>query len=397
MFIGENLLSLRIMHGYSRKQLSEMVDITEQAIWQYENNFTSPKLQVINNLKKIFNVKSKYFYNPDVLSKYSKQNNVNVTNIAYRSKFIHVISKTQSEAKHIEYLDTFVRYITKQVRYPSIKIIQLRDNIIEYIHTTNDDRFTQINYVAKLAREQLEFSSNTNSNLMFLIEKSGVFIFEKAIGEDIDAYSLWTSDDIPYIILGNLKRSAVRRNFDIAHELGHLLLHYQYEFTTLDKKEHKEIEKEANLFASAFLLPEDEFTKDMNHIFHITNPDAYLDLKKKWNTSLQAIGYRASNLQIIEPKSHRNFYAALHRKGYLKIEPLDTELPIQKPMKMKSIIDLVAKNNLIDIQEMIENDWNVDVEFFYTLTGIDPSFFKKYYIQSTDFELGSIVNIPTKQ
>lgn len=397
MFIGENLSNLRIMHGYSRKQLSEMINISEQAVWQYENNITSPKLQTVNDLKKIFKVKSKYFYNPDILSKYLTTSNVNVTNIAYRSKFINVISKTQSEVKHIEYLDTFVGYITKQVRYPSLKIIQLRDKIVEYIQTNNDDKLTQINYVATFAREYLGFDNGTNDNLMFLIEKSGVFIFEKALGEDIDAYSLWTKNNSPYIILGNMKRSAVRRNFDIAHELGHLLLHYQYEFTNFNKKEHKEIEKEADLFASAFLLPEVEFTKDMNNIFHVTNPDAYLDLKKKWGTSLQAIGYRASNLQIIEPKSHRNFYVALHRKGYLKIEPLDTELPIQKPMRIKSIIDLIAKNNLIDIQEMIENDWNTDIEFFYKLTGIDTSFFKKYYPQSTNFELGSIIDIPFTQ
>ena len=35
MFIGENLTNLRIMHGYSRKQLSDMIGITEQAVWQY--------------------------------------------------------------------------------------------------------------------------------------------------------------------------------------------------------------------------------------------------------------------------------------------------------------------------------------------------------------------------
>ena len=44
MFIGENLLNLRVMHGYSRKQLAETIDVSEQAIWQYENYYTSPKL-----------------------------------------------------------------------------------------------------------------------------------------------------------------------------------------------------------------------------------------------------------------------------------------------------------------------------------------------------------------
>lgn len=43
MFIGKNLTNLRTMHGYSRKQLADLLSVTEQAVWQYENGYTSPK------------------------------------------------------------------------------------------------------------------------------------------------------------------------------------------------------------------------------------------------------------------------------------------------------------------------------------------------------------------
>lgn len=393
MFIGENLTNLRIMHGYSRKQLSEKLNVTEQAIWQYENNYTSPKMQIVNDLKSIFNVKSKFFYKNDVLKRYFEPENIPVINIAYRSKIMNVISKTQSEAKHVEYLDSFVNYLTANLTFPTQKIIQLRDEVINYLNTSTDDRKVQINKVAKLARQRLGFRNDTNDNLMFLIEKSGVFIFEKPIGEEIDAYSLWTNQNRPFIILGNLKRSAVRRNFDIAHELGHLLLHFKVEFTNLDRKEHKSVENEANLFAGAFLLPEESFLEDIKSIDYITNPDAYLDLKKKWKTSLQVLGYRAANLGILDSKKHRNFYAALHRKGYLKIEPLDESLPIQKPQKVKSIIDLVAKKGMIDIREMIERDWMAEVQFFYRITGIDLDFFNNYINHDQHFELLNVKEI----
>lgn len=218
-------------------------------------------------------------------------------------------------------------------------------------------------------------------------------MFEKAIGEEIDAYSLWTRNERPYIILGNMKRSAVRRNFDIAHELGHLLLHYRLEFMNLDRKEHKIIENEANLFAGAFLLPAEEFTLDMKYVVHTTNPDAYMDLKKKWKTSLQVLGYRAAHLGIIQPKDHRNFYAAMHRKDYLKIEPLDEIIPLLKPMKIKTIIDLVSKKGLVDIRQMIDNDWKVEISFFYRMTGIDPNFFNQYLTKSLDFDLQNVTDI----
>ena len=378
MFIGENLLNLRMMHGYSRKQIAEMIDVSEQAIWQYENHFTSPKLQNINELKTIFNVKGLYFYREDMLKKYTVTENIPLMNIAYRSSARNVISKTQTEAKHLEYLDAFVNYITEKLSIPTQKIIQLRDKCVNYLNHTNDSRSEQIEIIAKYARDWIGLDNNTNDNLMFLMEKSGVFIFEKAIGEDIDAYSLWTSQDRPFIILGNLKRSAVRRNFDLAHELGHLLLHYKVEFTHLDKDDYKEIEKEANLFAGAFLLPEAAYLEDLKQIQRKTNPDAFIDLKLKWGTSLQVLGYRTVNLGLLSAKEHRNYYAALHRKGYLKQEPLDDIIPIKRPQKVKTIIDLVIKKDVINFEKMLEKDWLIEAEFLYRLTGIDSKFFRNY-------------------
>lgn len=385
--MGENLTNLRIMHGYSRKELSEKLGVTEQAVWQYENAYTSPKVPIVNELKRIFSVKSKYFYEKDKLTEQNNHGNINVMNIAYRSKVMNVISKTQTEAKHVEYLDTFVNYITAQISLPTLKIIQLREDAIQYMNQSQDDRKTQIQYVAKLARERLNLEQTTNENLMFWIEKSGVYVFEKAIGEGIDAYSLWTKEDRPFIILGNIKRSAVRRNFDIAHELGHLLLHYRLEFVNLDRKEHKGIENEANLFAGAFLLPEEEFTQDMQAISQLTNPDQYLDLKNKWKTSLQVLGYRAADLGLMDAKAHRNFYAAMHRRGYLEREPFDQTIPLQTPMRVRTIIDLLANKGLVDIRYMVEKDWKVETSFFHHMTGIKPEFFNKYMKGSPNAEI----------
>src|SRR5699024_10103555 len=274
MFIGENLLNLRVMHGYSRKQLAEMIYVSEQAIWQYENYYTTPKLQNINELKTIFNLKCSECCREDMFKRDERSNNIPMMNIAYRSNTMNFISKTQTEANRLEYLDAFVNYITEKISVPTQNVIQLRGKCIDYLNHTTDSRKTQIEMIAKYARGWIGLDTDSNDRLMFLIEKSGVFIFEKAIGEDIDTYSLWTYENRPFIIIGNLKRSAVRRNFDLAHELGHLLLHYKAEFTHLDKSGYKEIEKEANLFAGAFLLPEESFLEGMNQIGRKTNPDA---------------------------------------------------------------------------------------------------------------------------
>lgn len=100
MFIGENLLNLRIMNGYSRNQLANMLNISEQAVWQYENQYTSPKLQTLNELKSIFHVKGTYFFNEDIPTRYETSKQIPIMNIAYRSSTMNYISKTQTEAKH---------------------------------------------------------------------------------------------------------------------------------------------------------------------------------------------------------------------------------------------------------------------------------------------------------
>lgn len=396
MFIGENLLNLRIMNGYSRKQLAEMIKVSEQAVWQYENDYTSPKLHSLNELKTIFNVKAPYFFNEDILTRYATKEKIPLMNIAYRSSTMNFISKTQTEARHLAYLQAFIEYTTKDLSIPTHPIIDLRNKCIDYLNNTDDSRFEQINCVAKMARHSLQLDEYSNENLLFSVEKSGIFVFEKAIGENIDAYSLWTEDDYAFIILGNLKRSAVRRNFDIAHELGHLLLHYKMEFTQLDKAEHRQIENEADLFAGAFLLPEEQIKEELIKIERKTNPDAYLDLKEKWQVSIQVLGYRAMHLGILTKREHRNFYVTLHRRNYLKEEPLDLIIAIQRPQKIKSIFNLVVEKSIIDFKRMLDTDWRVDIEFLYKLTGIDLDFFKNYLTEQKDLQENFVQSISFK-
>ena len=62
MFFGEKLQSLRELNGLSRKELADKLNVSEQAIWQYENEYTVPKFEIANELKRLFNVKAQFFY-----------------------------------------------------------------------------------------------------------------------------------------------------------------------------------------------------------------------------------------------------------------------------------------------------------------------------------------------
>lgn len=378
LFIGKNLTNIRILHELSRSQLAEELGVTEQAVWQYENGYVSPKLEIINKMKSLFKVKSSYFYRDDLLANGYSMNNVRLQSIAYRSETINSAIKTQSELVHVQFLDAFIRRVGKKIKYPPNILLGLRKKIIKFLNTNQDlGREEQIKAAAILARTEIELPPNTNKNLLFYLEKAGAFIFEKSIGETIDAYSLWTEDDHPYIVIGTIKKSAVRRNFDLAHELGHLLLHYKVEFNMLDKLTYKKMEAEANLFASEFLLPEDEFRKDCINLIKISNPDSYIDLKMKWMASLQAMAMRANQLEILTHQQFRYFFMSMNKKGYRKIEPLDNDIPIERPMKIQSILQLLFEKGEYSVSSLTE-DLKVDIGFLARITGIDEAFFEMH-------------------
>ena len=54
MFFGEKLQAVRELKGLSRKELADLVNVSEQAIWQYENGYTVPKFEIVNKFKQFF-------------------------------------------------------------------------------------------------------------------------------------------------------------------------------------------------------------------------------------------------------------------------------------------------------------------------------------------------------
>ena len=51
-----NLKNLRIKHGYSQKAIAEMLGVTQQAIYKYENLSVEPDIETLIRLADIFGV-----------------------------------------------------------------------------------------------------------------------------------------------------------------------------------------------------------------------------------------------------------------------------------------------------------------------------------------------------
>lgn len=95
----------------------------------------------------------------------------------------------------------------------------------------------------------------------------------------IDAFSQRTliDDGNVFLYCGGARRKPKGRIFfDMAHELGHILLHpWSESLDLIGKEEFKSRENQAGRFASAFLLPKDSFLQeiqayptDLNYYLH---------------------------------------------------------------------------------------------------------------------------------
>lgn len=114
-----------------------------------------------------------------------------------------------------------------------------------------------------------------------------------------------------------------RKNFTIAHELGHYFLNHQLEshidsFISENCSHKNPIEHEANYFASCLLMPSDKLTKAIKSIFMGINKHepslpiwinhanyktwviACDELTKRYGVSEAALRYRLSILNVVK-------------------------------------------------------------------------------------------------
>ena len=148
-------------------------------------------------------------------------------------------------------------------------------------------------------------------NVVHLLELKGVRVFSLSIdAAEVDAFSMWRQDT-PFVFL-NTKKSAEHSRFDAAHELGHLLLHRH------GSPQGQDAEREANAFASAFLMPRASVLANAPRLATV---DHLIKLKKYWTVSVAALAYRLHTVGVLTDWHYRTLCIEIASRGYRKNEP----------------------------------------------------------------------------
>ena len=169
---------------------------------------------------------------------------------------------------------------------------------------------------AMLLRQHWRLGDKPIANMIHLLETKGIRVFSLAENtKDVDAFSLWR-DDTPYVFLNRFK-SAERSRYDAAHELAHLCIHKHGGANAEYVADN--LEKEANAFAAAFLMPESDVKAICRRPIYSVNDLA--DYKKRWRVSVAALNYRLRELELISDGKATSNYVEMSRRGWLKTEP----------------------------------------------------------------------------
>jgi Zn-dependent peptidase ImmA (M78 family)/transcriptional regulator with XRE-family HTH domain len=229
------------------------------------------------------------------------------------------------------------KYCDTYVNFPAVHVLEATPSSLTESYGSDE-----IENIAEASRQRWGLGVGPISNVLALFESHGILVCRHVIDDErIDAFSFWNGERA-FIFMASDKESSVRHRYDLAHELGHLILHKWVESEELkDPKILKRIETEANIFARAFLLPRQSFPNEI----YTSRLEAFIELKKRWKVSIQSMVYRCLDLEIIDEDQFTNLYKQISFRKWRTKEPLDDPdvLPLEQPKLLRRAIELILK------------------------------------------------------
>lgn len=168
---------------------------------------------------------------------------------------------------------------------------------------------------ARELRRAWRVGTDAIPNLTQLAEAHGVRVLGLPDPEsEVDAFSYWSAGS-PFVVLARMK-TAERARFDLAHELGHLVMHSDTHGD--DRVTDRQLEHEANRFAAEFLVPRETLRACVQGTPSLS---PILDLKSRFGVSAQAMTYGLKDAGRLSDWATRQMMSELDRQGFLKGEP----------------------------------------------------------------------------
>lgn len=317
-FHPSQLTLLRELEGVPKSHLARDIGVTPATITGWENGTKTPTTGNISRLCMRFGVGPEFFsYRPSSGALCSGGD----------AFFRSLRSTTAKErAKSSAFADVVERIVISFE--PLVNFPAYFDP--EYLG------FESPEMAAQDTRLKMGLGNGPVEDLMEIAEASGIFVvYGPRSSRSVDAFSRLTAPN-PLIVLNPAKNDYYRQRFDIAHEIGHLVMHGGRQPGS------REIENEANRFASEFLAPSESISRSLPSKMDKRGWEKLRTLKEIWGVSLQALLYRSHSLEILSDQAYRNAMAKISKLGWRTKEPgnrVILEIPTLLPSAVSLLIE----------------------------------------------------------
>jgi len=347
-FNGNRLKSARIYRGLTVAELAEKLDLQRQTVSMYENDkLKNPEYSTIMRMSESLGFPPKFFLERDGMD-------VKTGSTYFRALLTTNKKYRNQQIQKMDFISIIYSFLSEYIEFPAFNFPTIQEG------TDNED-------AAAILREHWNLRDKPIDNIVYLVEQNGILVTRFDTNtDDIDAFSQMVDingNSIYLIGYSKNKGTAARIHFDVAHELGHILLHeWSEDIETLSKDEFKEREIQAHAFAAAFLLPKDAFSRDIGS--YAGNLSYYIELKKKWKVSISAMIRRSYNLNLIEHSTYQQLMKTMQKKGIKKEEPLDDVLLTSAPALLKTSVQMLIDGGVLTPKELMSelaNDYGLSV------------------------------------
>lgn len=332
-FVPERLTQARIFSSMTKIELSQRIGKSSSSISRWENGDSSPESDSLESLSFVLGFPIAWFTRP-------------VFQRPESTVFYRTLSTTSGDLRgkagaKMSWFQEVAVYFSQWLDWPELNlpVVSVSD------HRELDD--LDIASAALRCRELWDLGIGPIEDLSMAVEGAGVICAHVKQGNTkMDGLSQWDeSQNRPFILLSIDKCNYYRSRFDLAHELGHVILHRYIK--TFDLLHLKEIERQANYFASCLLLPEELLSVELPRFPSLEN---LLALKKRWGVSVAAIIYRSEKLGLISEQEALRLRKSYSARSWAKGEPFDAERDVESvrlmPRAVNAIVDAQIKSKL---------------------------------------------------
>lgn len=311
MFNNTRFALARKRRGLTKRALAKEVGVTDRSITAYESGETVPETQTIERIANALRFPVEFFFADDV-----EELSVEVASFRALTKMTAAQRDMALSAGAIALL--LNQWIEKKFDLPAPDFPEdyrissdEKSKMGIQQESSEGDQYPSVGQgndpeaAADMLRRYWDLGELPIKNMIALLEAKGVRVFSLSVdAREVDAFSMWYGDT-PFVFL-NTKKTAERCRFDAAHELGHLVMHRH------GAPQGQEAEKEANAFASAFLMPRRSVLANAPKSATLKS---LISHKKYWNVSAAALNYRLHSLHLTTDWTYRTLCVDLAKLG----------------------------------------------------------------------------------